>query len=104
MYKRGHVKAGQNSRMMCPWLIFHGKISVNLKVRKLPKAYQNFSQKHDQGYELFSCAPDALFVGHLQLIGVDLQRLYGLSLTSIQKELLRVTHYSSVQKSSNSPG
>lgn len=84
--------------------LFHGKISVNLEVWKLPKSYRDFSQKQDQGYELFPCAPDAVFAGHLQLIGVDLQRLYGLSLTSIQKQLVRATHYSNVQKSLNSPG
>jgi len=36
---------------------------------------------------LFLCAPEALFAAHLQLIGVDLQRLYGLRLISIQKQM-----------------
>lgn len=84
--------------------LFHGKISVNLKVWKLPKSYWDFSQKQDQGYESFPCAPDTRFAGHLQLIDVDLLRLYGLSLTSIQKQLVRATHYSNVHKSFSSPG
>lgn len=71
--------------------------SGNFKIWRLPKSWQVFSQKQNQGYELSCCAPYALFAGHSQLIGADLQRLHELSVTSIQMHLVRVTHYRNSQ-------
>lgn len=81
-----------NSRLMCPWLycLSWGDLCSLLV----------FLSKARAGLWIILCAPDALFAGHLHWLICKVW----LSLTSIQKQQVRVTHYSNLHKSFNSPG